>query len=133
MNKIYNIALWSLLFLSFSTSNFAQHSEYSGEQIIGKWNLRSASFNGKDVHLNQSEQGMSFEFTNNGLVMLFNSDGLLRQGQYVIEDDRLIDPNSPEYLNAHIISLSNDELILSMYEDHNEVLMIFELEGFASK
>ncbi len=131
MKRIYTIVLFSTLSFLLYIPAFAQ-IDYSNDQIIGKWNLTSASFNGQEIMLSGIEE-ISFEFTNGGEVTLVRSNGMIEKGEYLIEAGYLIDPNTPEHLNANILGLTNDELILSMNEDLNEVVLIFELEGFASR
>ena len=132
MKRTYTKALCSALILLFYFPLFSQSSDYSDEQIIGKWNLTSASFNGIDVAVVEHDP-FSFEFTNRGEVTLIKPNGTIEKGNYLVKEGKLIDPDTPEFLSASILTLTNDELILAMHEDQNEVVMVFSLEEYASK
>ncbi len=116
-----------IFFLSFSCLK-AQDVQYSGDQIIGKWILKSAIYNGKSISLADVTNHISFEFTSNGGVTFSNFNGKVENGAFLVKENKLIDPKVPESLSADIVSLSKNRLILSMNEDRNEVLMMFELQ-----
>jgi hypothetical protein len=125
-NKIILItALLNCFCLSFLN---AQEVFYLEEQIIGKWVLKSAIYNREALTLVNEPNWISFEFVKDGEVILKYADGRVETGKFLINDNKLIDPNAPECLNADIISLSKEGLILAMEEDKNRVVMTFELE-----
>jgi hypothetical protein len=125
-NKIILItAFLSCFSLSFLN---AQDVLYLEEQIIGKWVLKSAIYNREALSLVNEPNWLSFEFEKDGKVILKYADGRMEIGKFLIDENKLIDPNAPECLNADIVSLSKEGLILAMEEDKNRVVMTFELE-----
>ena len=116
-----------MYFLSLSCLK-AQDVHYSKDQIVGKWVLKTASFNGQSVPLADVTSRISFEFALNGKVTYLNFDGKLENGRFLLKENKLIDPNVAEYLHADIISLTKDGLVLEMKEDKNKIIMTFELE-----
>lgn len=116
----------AVTYLSIPTVQ-AQNPVISADQIVGKWILKSASFNKEAVPAELVASWVSFEFGQDGKVLLKYADGKTESGDYLVRENKLIDPNAPEFLNADIISLSDESLILAMDEDTNRIVMTFEL------
>jgi len=128
MRKLYKLgSLFGVICLLLSTGIQAQNVQYSTDQLIGKWILKSASFNGREVPLQNSKDAMSFEFSEDGSVVLINFDGRKERGAFLLQDNKIIDPSIPEYPNADIVMLTKDDLVLEIREEVNKVLMTFEL------
>ncbi len=106
----------------------AQENSYSNDQLLGKWILKSAQFNGQEISLAGVKSQVSFEFLDDGMVTLVTFDGKEESGAYEVEKNKLIDINLAERSGADIISLTENALVLSMEEDKNRVLMTFQLE-----
>ena len=125
--KVINQCLLFGILLTMSTSIVqAQNITFSKDQIIGKWTLKSASYNGAAVSLADMKQKITFEFSEEGLVTLITPKGEEQKGMFAIKDNRLVDLTIPEQPDAHIIALSEKGLVLEMQEETNKVMMTFD-------
>lgn len=128
MKIIYTLLLSMTAIISSSESLHAQAIQYSQDQIVGKWILKSASYNGLEVSLADAKDQISFEFSTDGKVIYNAPDGRSEQGIFLLKENKIVDPQVPEYPNADIISLTPKDLVLEMWEAEDSVLMTFELE-----
>ena len=62
-----------------------------------------------------------------GAVTFTTPSGERETGEFLIEDDKIIDPVTPEHPAAKILKLTSNLLILSMEEDNNKMILTFEL------
>lgn len=122
------IMLVLALCVLFSSALQAQEATYSLDEIVGKWILKSANYNGNHIPMDLPGAQVSFEFKTDGSVLFISSEGKSEEGHFLIKDNKLIDPRVPEYPNADIISLSDEALILLMHEENNKVQMTFEAD-----
>lgn len=128
MRKLYQLVLLCGVINFLSVSGIqAQDIQYSKDQLIGKWILKSASFNGDEVSLQDCKNCISFEFFRDGQVTLITSDGSKERGDFLLRGNKIIDPGVPEYLNVDILRLTKNDLVLEMQEEVHKVLMTFEL------
>lgn len=116
----------AMLFFSLSSLQ-AQQVQYSKDQIIGKWILKSASYNEQNVFFKEPDSKVSFEFRADGKVTFITSDGKAAEGMFLVKENKLIDPKIPESPSADIISLTENGLVLAIEEEYDKVLMTFEL------
>jgi len=105
----------------------AQNIQYSKDQIVGKWILKSASYNGLEVSLQGLKERISFEFSQDGKVIYVASDGSQERGDFLLKENKIVDPKVPEYPDADIVALSKEGLVLEMKEAEDRVRMTFEL------
>lgn len=129
--KIFtNSLLLSLAFLFLSINTIVgQNVQFSQQQIVGKWILKSASFNGRDVYMADCKGQVFFEFSNDGKVKIASLNGEEKEGVFLLKENKLIDPKVPEFSNADILELTDKGMILEMKEDRDKVLMRFEIDG----
>lgn len=116
----------SLFFVSIVNLS-AQNAQYSEDQLIGKWELKTALFNGNIVLVEKMDFKMSFEFTEGGMVTFISSNGIAEEGEFIVKDNKIIDPITPEQPAAKILKLTSNLLILSIIEDGNKMILTFEL------
>ena len=116
----------SLFLLSISNLS-AQDIQYSKDQIIGKWELKTALYNGNIISVERMDFKMSFEFAEDGEITFVNPNGVAETGQFIIENNKIIDPVTPEQPAAQILKLTSSLLILSITEDGNKMILTFEL------
>lgn len=128
MKIIYTLLLSLTAFFSCSLSLTAQSIQYSQDQIVGKWILKSASYNGLEVSLADIKDRISFEFSVDGKVIYNTPNGTSEEGVFLLKENKIVDPQVPEYPNADIISLTQKDLIIEVWEADDNVLMTFELE-----
>ncbi len=117
----------AVFFLSLNAIQ-AQNIQYSQDQIIGKWILKSASYNGTYVSLENSVSPISFEFSLDGKVKYIALDGKMQESIFQLKENQIIDPKVPEYANADILELTKNAMVLKMQEEYNKVLMTFEID-----
>jgi len=121
------LLLFGVVFFLSASNLKAQSIQYSKDQIVGKWILKSASYNGLEVSLKGFKERISFEFSQDGKVIYVAPDGSKESGAFLLKENKIVDPNVPEHPDADIIDLTKDGLVLEMKEAEDSVLMTFEL------
>ncbi len=124
--RISKLLLLGVIGYLSSVSLNAQDNYFSQDLIIGKWILKSALFNGTKIAFGATDQDISFEFLIDGKVVFISSEGEIERGNFVIKENKLIDPDVPEYPNADILSLTKNALVLLIKKEEDRVKMTFE-------
>ena len=96
--------------------------------IVGTWILQSATFNGQEMTADQIGGPISFTFTEEGTAVFQTSEGKTEEGRYEIDNNQLIDPDSPAN-TADILKLNRKEFVVAMAESGGIVVMNFRPQG----
>ncbi|MEM1321698.1 MAG: lipocalin family protein [Bacteroidota bacterium] len=116
INKLLTISLFTLILGLFSCST-VKKIPTQNELIIGRWVVQSVNLGGQVVPASLLGGEIAFEFKSDGTAFFTTPDGQTENGRYAIQESKIVDPDSPYDEPVDIVSLSKQQLVISMMEE----------------